>query len=410
MKQRLHYGWWIVVGNVLIAGTMVPLIMEVANKFLLSVTTDLSISRSAFTVASTVLHGLGIFLSPLVSRLLEKGNLKKIQCWNIFGFCLAFASYSFAQRAWQLYISAAFLGVFYLFSTMIPISITITNWFHKKRGIAMSISMAGIGIGGFVWSPIVTWLLQTYGWRASYRIIAMVVLMIALPVSAFLIRKSPLECGLTPYGADLPSAGAPALNKAGPPRVGMLCFALLLTGMLLNGIINSGALGQFPPAIEELHGASVQAAVISAYALLGVGAKLLHGWIVDRFGVVPSMCIGFGAFSLSFLCMLKSEYLGFVCAMALLYGIGGAMGTVIPPLLVADLVGPSRYAQVYGIANSIMQVGLSLGSLIVAGIYDVSGTYFAGWVIMAAASLAVPLLWVAAGKVKNQAQPQRLAL
>ena len=65
MKQRkIFYGWWVVAGCILVTMTMVPPIMALSNKYLLYVTEDLKISRSAFTLANTVLQALGIFLSP----------------------------------------------------------------------------------------------------------------------------------------------------------------------------------------------------------------------------------------------------------------------------------------------------------------------------------------------------------
>ena len=66
----------------------------------------------------------------------------------------------------------------------------ITNWFAKKRGLAMSIAMAGIGVGGTIFSPIVTMLLGKYGWRHTYQIMALIVLVIALPAAFFILRKT----------------------------------------------------------------------------------------------------------------------------------------------------------------------------------------------------------------------------
>ena len=113
-------------------------IMALSNKFLIQVTGDLGISRSAFTLANTILQGLGIFISPIVSSRLAKGNMRRIQCISIVGFVLSYASYSLAQNAAHLYISSFFTGIFFLNAALIPVSMMITNWFVKKRGLAMS--------------------------------------------------------------------------------------------------------------------------------------------------------------------------------------------------------------------------------------------------------------------------------
>ncbi len=185
-KKKIFYGWYIVFGCLIITCTMVPPIMALSNKFLIQVTGDLGISRSAFTLANTILQGLGIFISPIVSSRLAKGNMRRIQCISIVGFVLSYASYSLAQNAAHLYISSFFTGIFFLNAALIPVSMMITNWFVKKRGLAMSIAMAGIGVGGTIFSPIITTLLEYYGWRHTYQIMALIILVLAfLQLSSF---------------------------------------------------------------------------------------------------------------------------------------------------------------------------------------------------------------------------------
>lgn len=162
----------------------------------------MKISRSSFTLANTILLGLGIFLSPIVYKKLAKGNMRKIQSISILGFIIAYSSYSFAQKVYHLYISAFFVGIFYLNATIIPARIMITSWIVKKQGLAMSLSMAGIGINGFIFSPAITHFLNTYGWRVTYRLMALIVLLLALPTALFVHRKKTQEMGLKAYGAD----------------------------------------------------------------------------------------------------------------------------------------------------------------------------------------------------------------
>ena len=203
-KKKIFYGWYIVFGCLIITCTMVPSIMALSNKFLIQVTGDLGISRSAFTLANTILQGLGIFISPIVSSRLAKGNMRRIQCISIVGFVLSYASYSLAQNAAHLYISSFFTGIFFLNAALIPVSMMITNWFVKKRGLAMSIAMAGISVGGTIFSPIITTLLEYYGWRHTYQIMALIILVLAFPAAFFLLRKSPQDMGLLPYGSENP--------------------------------------------------------------------------------------------------------------------------------------------------------------------------------------------------------------
>ncbi len=402
-KNKIFYGWWVVLGCVLITTTMVPPIMALSNKFLIQVTTDMGISRSAFTLANTILQGLGIFISPFVSKKLATGNMKKIQSISVIGFAVSYASYALAQSAFHLYISAFFVGIFFLNSTMIPVSMMVTNWFVKKRGLAMSIAMAGIGLGGTIFSPLLTILLNNYGWRKTYVIMALIILVVALPTSLFILKKRPEDMGLKPYGADEQQTAAKKVQKV-IPSVTLsvkdsrkhLFFWLLLVGMLANGLINTGSLGHFPPAMEEMHGAALQATIISMYSMIGIGGKLLLGWLNDKFGIVVSTGFGCAMFGLSFIFMLMGENVNMLYMMAIVFGLGNGIGTVMPPLITSDVFGAEKYGEAYGIANSVTQIGLSFGSLMVAGMYDMNQSYQSAWILLLVLTAVTFIGWMGA--------------
>jgi len=402
-KRKVFYGWWIVAGGVLMTATMIPPVVALFNKFQLQVVEQLNISRSAFTLGNTILQGLGIFLSPFISKKLAKGNMHLIQSVGVLVFALAYGCYSFSTNIIHFYLLSIVLGVTYLTSTVIPISMMITNWFQKKRGLAMSIAMTGIGLGGVVLSPLVTWILENdnLGWRVGYRVLALIMLVIALPISAFVMRKSPEDKGLKPYGAeenDKASTGAKIVDTGVKMSVkasySKLFFILLLIGMLANGLVNSGALGQFPPALETMHSAQLQATIISLYSFVGIFGKLILGWINDKFGVVVSSIFGCGFFTLAFVFMLLGSNPSMLYIMAICFGLGMPVGSVSPPLVVSAVYGSEKYGEAYGITNSVMQLGMSLGSLMVALIYDTTGNYQIAWVLLFILGIVTLIGWV----------------
>lgn len=401
MKNKgIFYGWFVVAGCLLITMTLVPPVMALAGKFQVAVTTELGISQSEFTLANALLQGLGIFISPIISAKLAKGNMKRIQCIGIVGFAACYATYALAQNQWMLYVSSLFIGIFWLMSALIPVSMMITNWFVKQRGLAMSIAMAGIGIGGMIFSPIITSLIGQFGWRMTYLIFAVIVLVIALPSALFLCKKKPEDVGLTALGADEEASNKQTSVKQIDMKLsikqswGKIFFWMMLIAMLCNGLINSGALGQFPRALQLMQGAEVQALIISMYSGIGIVGKLFLGWVNDKFGVVASAATGCILFAVSFIFMFLGENdVTMLYIMAVLFGLGDAIGTVTPPLVTAAVFGQKKYGEAYGIANSFTQVGLTLGSLFVAAIYDVSGTYTNAWIVLFVLTCVTLLGW-----------------
>lgn len=404
-KHKIFYGWWIVLGALLLTSTLVPSVVAMANKFLIPVTAEMGISRSAFTLSNTILQSVGIFLSPFVAKKITTGNLRTIQSVSIIVFTLAYASYGLAQSPIHLYLSSFIIGICYLFSTIIPISIVITNWFVKKRGLAMSIAMTGIGVGGFVFSPLITMWLERFGWRTTYMIMAVILLVVSLPVALFVFKKKPSDMGLEPYGASEPLSQTTSKETKQTESVTVELetkdvlrkpfFIILLIGMALNGIINSGALGQFPPALEEMQSPAVAATVISVYSIVGVLGKLILGWVNDRWGVVVSSIFGCVTFGAAFVCMFFGSSIVMVYLMAVVFGLGIGIGSVSPPLVTASIFGAEQYGEVYGYVSSALQVGMSVGSLLVASMYDASGSYQTAWGVLLVLTALTLFSWIA---------------
>lgn len=398
-KKKIFYGWWIVLGSVLVTCTMVPLVMSLFSKYILQITSEMGISRAQFTISNTIIQTIGIFISPFVAKKLATGNMRLWQSASVVLFALAYASYSLAQNVFHLYISAFFVGIFYQLATLIPISMMVTNWFIKKRGLAMSIAMAGIGLGGFIFSPLVTNFLMNFGWRTTYQIMALIVLVVALPVTLFIFKRSPADVGMKPYGAD-EEVSTKAKSEGGFITLSVtdsrkkLFFWVLVFGIFCNGIINSGALGQFPPALEELHGPALQATIISLYSIVGIVGKLLLGWINDKFGVVVSSIFGCTTFALAFVFMLGGSNANMLYIMALMFGMGNAIGTVTPPLITAAIYGHEKYGEAYGFVNSATQVGLATGSLLVAQVFDMTGSYQPAWILLLVLTIATLISWI----------------
>ncbi|MGG5316620.1 MFS transporter [Enterococcus sp. AZ072] len=401
-KQGIFYGWWIVAGCVVITATIVPLVMSLSGKYALAVIDELQISRSQFMLVNTIVQLVGIVLSPLVAKRIAAGQMKLLQVAGIIGFCISYFTYSLAQSAIHLYISSLFVGLFYWMSTLIPISYMITMWFKEKRGLAMSIAMAGIGIGGTIFSQVVTLFLTNYGWRTTYQLMAGIALLCSLPIALLVFKSSPKEKNLQPYGAEKEpqqlsegaveeSANSSLTVKGSYTK---FFFWLAMLGMFLNGLINSGALSNFPAAIQEMHNPAVSANIISIYSFVGIFGKLILGWVNDKFGVVISSLFGCGAFWLAFVLMLNGQNTTILYLMAFSFGLGTPIGTVSPPLITASVFGQKNYPEAYGLVTSIMTIGTALGSVFVASILDTTGSFQIAWLCMIAFTALTLLGWV----------------
>ncbi len=96
-------------------------------------------------VGGSILVGLGLFLSSKIGTL------------------------------WQLYLFYGVIFAFGLSTATSPLSSTISRWFIKRRGLALGVAAAGVGMGTLVISPLANHLIATFSWQTSYLIMAMAV-------------------------------------------------------------------------------------------------------------------------------------------------------------------------------------------------------------------------------------------
>ena len=384
-RKGIFYGWWIVAAGLLLITLTVPFTSSLVSLYMIPITKEFNIPRSAFTLTTSIIAICGITLSPIVGKMIQKYNLKLILSISIILFSLSYMSYGIAQSVYHLYISAAFLGISFSFCGNLTTQIILVNWFKKSRGLAMSIAISGIGLGGFILSPVIAKLIMNFGWRQTYFIMGLVILIVGLPIALFVMKKSPEEIGLKPYGADEMDVHehskteievdiTPAQAKKKP------FFYIYMVGIFTLGLITTGSLQQINPYVSDMHGMAYAAAIVSIYSLLGIFGKLILGWLSDKFGIIKSGSIGYLSISVAFFLLLFGQNKSLLIVMAIFLAFGNAVASVSTPLFASHIFGTNNYGVMMGLTNSAFQVGMALGGVLTGAVYDVLGSYKWAWI------------------------------
>jgi MFS family permease len=387
MSDRTFYGWWVVAAGVIVMAMLHPLVTTCWGLYVKPVTADMGFTRSAFGVTSTIFAVATVFLSPHFGRWLAHKDTRLIHAGCVVGMAAAYASFALGQNITHFYISSVFLGAFSCGAIALPVSILITKWFVAKRGLAISIALAGSGFGGAVISPIMAHIIQNHGWRMSYLAFGAAILVVALPVVLLLVKNSPDAAGLRPYGAD--AAAGPGKISAVKAELNMslaeartrLFFWVYLLGMFLLCFVGFGSLSQLAAFLADAHGVAFAAYVLSFFLIIVTLGKISLGWVYDKFGTIVGTVYICVIFALSIFCMLFPESKPIMYLMALLYGLGICSGTVCPPVITAAMFGPKHYGEIYGYVNLAVYAGAALSVPAIAAFYDKTGSYYTAWLL-----------------------------
>jgi MFS family permease len=143
----------------------------------------------------------------LMGRLSDRFGVMVPVLVGTVGLGTGFIAAGLAPNLW-LFIAAqgALIGFFGSSATFVPLVADTSQWFTRRRGIAVAICMSGNYAAGTVWPPILQHFIDTAGWRATY-----------IGVGVFcLVAMAPLALFLRPRPPDAAAPDAPIMPAHGP--------------------------------------------------------------------------------------------------------------------------------------------------------------------------------------------------
>lgn len=377
-KQSTFRHWATLAACCGIAASSIGMLTNSAGVFYSPVAAALGVGRGAFALHTSLCTLLAGFLSPVAARLMKKFPIRLLLTIGILFSCGSTALMSVTHSIWGFYVLGLAKGIGFAFCTLMPITTIIGNWFEARRGMATGIALAFSGLGGAIFSPMLTSLIQSVGWEKAYLLSAVISVVLALP-GLLTLHYTPEEIGLAPYGGrprplrqESGKAGktAPKVNVIGP-ALWFLCF-LTLFNTAITGI------AQHFPGISESWGMASQvgAAMMSAGMVGNIVSKLLIGVLSDKIGPFAAcrtmMCTNLAA--LTILLLVAPRASAVALAAAFFYGAVYSVSATGLPLLTRRLFG-ENYASAFSVVTLFTNTGSAFSLTIVGLIYDLTGGY-----------------------------------
>jgi MFS family permease len=275
-----------------------------------------------------------------------------------------------------------------------PLIATTLGWFDKNRSLAVSLVSLGGGIAPMVITPLATVLIQTYGWRQSMMMTAIVATIIIVPL-AFLIRRAPDVVAATPTPqSDVAPAEPPTSNMAAVFRKPQ--FFILAGVFFLCCGAHSGPIFH-TVSYAMLCGASALAAasIYSVEGVAGLFGRLAFGMLADRIGVKKVIVGGLALQAVGIYSYIYVSELTHFYMLAVVLGL--VYGGVMPlySVLARDYFGPKVMGTVLGGITMTSSIGMAFGPVGGGYLFDTFGDYHWLYVASAAVGLAGAMLALA---------------
>lgn len=406
-QPRIFYGWWIVVACIVMLTLTSGIGFYGLGVFLPSLEREFGAGPTMTSLGATVFFLVFGLAGPYVGRRVDLLGARLVMAWGSALFGLGMIFLSLSRELWQTYVAYAVMAAGFGGTALVPVSALVSTWFRARRGLAMSLAMSGISLGGVVMALFATHLILAYGWRAAAFALAVLVWVVGIPLSALVLRRRPEDLGLLPDGATKPppagqstASGGPVWSLATARRT--RAFWAITIGYLLVNVAQTGVLIHqirfltYGTAAEGAISPQAAALAVSVTTLASILGRLALGAVVDRLNkrrVAVGLILAQAAATASLL--FARGDLALIYATVLAFGLGMGCVLMLQALLVSDLFGVASFGEIYGATVLVATLGLAAGPWLSSFLFGLFGSYdvaFAGFTavgLLAAATVAL---------------------
>jgi MFS family permease len=351
-------------------------------------------------------------VTPFVGRLMDRRGPALVVELGVAAMAAGLLLAPLAREAWQLYLTLGALvggGINCLAYT--GQSLYLTNWFVRRRGLALSIALSGVGIGSVTLLPWLQTLIEDGGWRAACWALGILVLVLLVPPN-LLLRRRPEDLGLNPDGIGASSlTSGPHGNIIDPAWAAVdWTLARALRTARFWWIAVGYFCGLFAWYAVQVHqtkylidigfSPATAAWALGIVSLVAVPGQIALGHLSDRIGREWVWVIGNGGFVL---CCLALIALRDYPAMAVLYAMVVAQGAIgygltsVMGAIPAEIFEGRQFGSIFGCVMLSAILGGAAGPWLTGILHDRFGDYAAAFLLSIGLSLvSAAAIWRAA--------------
>jgi MFS family permease len=380
VAPRVFYGWWVAFGACLISFVCAGIGFYSQGVLLDALCHERGWSRATVAGATSVYFVVTGVAGLPVGRGVDRIGSRTFIALGAPLLALSLFGVGRVDSQPMLYVCALGMALGAALSGAVPTAAIVTRWFARLRARAMTVSQTGVSIGGILLVPLSTYLIRERGLATATEALAALVLCVALPVTAFVLRGGPAEYGLAvdggaldPLDADTPAPVDRHYTTRAALRTRAFWGLALAFGLGLFAQV--GFLAHQLAGLREKLEPADAALTVSATALGSVLGRLLVGPFGDR---IEKRKIAIALFSVQAVATLAfSRALGGAALGSASFVFGLTMGNIfmLQPLLVAEYFGVGSFASVLGSLQLVTQLASGLGPVAVGIAFERLGGY-----------------------------------
>jgi MFS family permease len=306
---------------------------------------------------------------PLVGILVDRIGPKKVLVAGLLLLGLALIPLSMVTQLWQVYLVYGIVMPLGLAAASPVLSTAIVGrWFQAKRGLAMSIATSGSAFGQLLIVPVATWIMVLSDWEMTYRIQAIAILAVSVPLSAIFLRDNPAAAVVK---AQADQDGMTLREAISNPAFWILSFGFIVCGWTMAFPNTHFMAYADDMGMSVLHAANA----ISVTAIFSILGSVLLGMAADRYARTHVLALTYALRGLAFLLLILLPGGNLIYLYGLVLGISWTATTPLTAAIAADRYGPRHLGLIFGSLFTFMNIGFGVGSFLDGVIFENFGGY-----------------------------------
>ena len=398
MKKTIFAGWWQVAIGMLTQAAATGTIVTCFSVIAAPLAKEFGASRGELGLVMTLTYLIGGLINPILGTAMDRFSIRKIMLGGGAALAAGYLALSFATSMTGVFVAFGLLLALanaalgpLSYSTLLP------RWFVARRARAFGLTVAGYAIGGLFLPPLCAFMIDSFGWRNVVRWFAAFVILVLIPLIAWLVIDRPSDVGLYPDGDVQPSpvttsaAAEPSQSTGALLRdrnfwVITICICLVLVG-------SAGLLSNMVPfALSRGFAAKQGALFLTCFSAGSLTSKVLYTFFGDRLNPRAGLAAGLLFFTASSGCFLRGHTYPVLLTASFLFGMGVGISLPLWSYLTARVFGTANVGRVFGLMNVVTMPFLLLAPPAMGAIFDRTRAYDDGFILYICLGLAALLL------------------
>jgi MFS family permease len=384
------YGWVIVFASlVLLIGSFGTQLCF--GVFLKPLSLEFGWTRAAASGAMSLAMGVSGLIGVVMGRLTDRFDVRIPIGVAMTVGAACYVLLARMHSLWQFYLYFGLGGGVCIGSTYTPVGAIVSKWFRERRALALGTALMGIGIGQMVLSPVAASLIERYGWRSTYEVLAVVILVCALPALFLLGRRPPEMDGSGQAGG---SRSGPAGGRASTLAEGMTTrqaaktapfWMIMITGVAIAVGFYIIAAHLVSAATDVGISSTAAALILTVNGIAGIpGTVGGTWWLAKKLGHRRTLLVLCAGQAVAFILLVFTSSLWAFYVIAVLLGFCFSASTPVRQAMAPPLFGLKSIGAVLGFAYLAWSVGAVAGPFLAGLIHDRTGSYHLAFILAAA--------------------------